>query len=133
MKSELDMIEMGMRIRVARESIGMNRDQFAEKVPMSSSFLADVEGGTKGVSLEKFYRIVKVLDVSADYLLCRNFGPGEEELERSIILEKINESVRSCNTNDLKIIADIVRKAEFISKPKDEKEPKTNPKINQKK
>ena len=63
MKSELDMIEMGMRIRVARESIGMNRDQFAEKIPMSSSFLADVEGGTKGVSLEKFYRIVKVLDV----------------------------------------------------------------------
>lgn len=120
MKSELDMFEMGMRIRTARESVGMSREQFAAKVPMSASFLADVEGGTKGLSLEKFYRIAKVLDVSADYLLCRSFNQDNAQLERSIILEKINESIIDCDTENLRIIADIVRQTAYIAKGKKE-------------
>ncbi|MDO4392909.1 MAG: helix-turn-helix transcriptional regulator [Bacillota bacterium] len=109
-----------MRIRTARESVGMSREQFAAKVPMSASFLADVEGGTKGLSLEKFYRIAKVLDVSADYLLCRSFNQDNAQLERSIILEKINESIIDCDTENLRIIADIVRQTAYIAKGKKE-------------
>lgn len=60
---------MGKRIRLLRSEKHMTREMLAEKIDVSSRFLADVELGKAGVSLHTLTRICKVLSTSSDYLL----------------------------------------------------------------
>lgn len=69
MLEHLDLIQMGERIRRQRELTGMTREQLAERLDVSVKFLADLERGSKGTSLQNFYLLVQILDISADYLL----------------------------------------------------------------
>ena len=41
---------IGGRIRMYRESIGMNREAFSEMIGLSPQFLAEAENGKKGLS-----------------------------------------------------------------------------------
>ena len=54
-------IEIGGRIRSAREALGMTRDEFAEAVGISSQFASDLERGRMGASVETICRICQVL------------------------------------------------------------------------
>ena len=108
MVEKLDQFELGRRIRTARESVNMTRDDLAEQVDISRNFLADIEGGTKGVSLQNFYKIAKALDVSADYLLETNHIDGGEK-ERVILVERIRGDIDRCDFKTLELIARIVR------------------------
>ncbi|MCB6574833.1 helix-turn-helix domain-containing protein, partial [Phascolarctobacterium faecium] len=65
----LDLLQMGERIRRQRELHGMTRELLAEKLDVSTKFIADVERGSKGMSLQNFYLLIQILDISADYLL----------------------------------------------------------------
>lgn len=109
MNDELNKVEVGRRIRAAREELNLSREQFAERVPMSPSYLQDVEGGTKCLSLEKFFRVMHVLNVSADYLLSTEGRLGSEEAERVILLERIREDTAKVDVAVLRDIASIVR------------------------
>lgn len=60
---------IGGRIRAYRESLGMNRESFSEKVGLSPQFLAEAEKGKKGLSAESIYKICTSNNISADYLL----------------------------------------------------------------
>lgn len=66
---QLDRVQMGGRIRQCREQLELTREAFAEKLGVSSKFIADIECGAKGISLKKLCILVQVLGVSADYLL----------------------------------------------------------------
>lgn len=66
---QLDLMQMGERIRQCRELKSMTREQLAERLDVSVKFLADIERGSKGVSLQNFYMLVQILNTSADYLL----------------------------------------------------------------
>ncbi|MCB6477567.1 helix-turn-helix domain-containing protein [Emergencia timonensis] len=66
---QLDLLQMGERIRRQRELHGMTRELLAEKLDVSTKFIADVERGSKGMSLQNFYLLIQILDISADYLL----------------------------------------------------------------
>lgn len=66
---QLDLMQMGERIRRQRELKHMTREYLAERLGVSVKFLADVERGSKGVSLQNFYLLIQILDISADYLL----------------------------------------------------------------
>lgn len=62
-------IEIGGRIRSAREDLGMTRDEFAEAVGISSQFASDLERGRMGASVETICRICQVLGITTDQLL----------------------------------------------------------------
>ncbi|MBS6534030.1 MAG: helix-turn-helix transcriptional regulator [Oscillospiraceae bacterium] len=62
-------IEIGGRIRSAREALGMTRDEFAEAVGISSQFASDLERGRMGASVETICRICQVLGITTDQLL----------------------------------------------------------------
>lgn len=109
MSENLDRIMVGKRIRAARESLNMSREQFAEKVPMSVSFLQDVEGGTKCLSLDKFYRVAKVLGVSADYILCLQSEADSEDEEKEIIFEHMREELLACDMRFIRSMAEVTR------------------------
>lgn len=64
-----DQICVGKRVRDLRELNDLTREQFAERVQLSSRFLADVENGEKGLSSHSLYNICSAFHVSSDYLL----------------------------------------------------------------
>ena len=76
---------MYMRIRKAREDLGYTREQIAEKLEVSVSYMAEVERGRTGISVKMLVKICEVLGLSADYVLF-----GKERGEDRALLEKIH-------------------------------------------
>lgn len=68
MSKELN-IDVGVRIRKFREGQRITREDFAEKVGLSTQFVADTECGRKGLSVDSISRICRAYNLSADYLI----------------------------------------------------------------
>ena len=62
-------VAFGNKVRIAREQAGLTREQFAELIDKSPTFLADVERGYAGVSVQTLRKICEVLNLSSDRLL----------------------------------------------------------------
>ncbi|HBW05158.1 MAG TPA: hypothetical protein DEF02_01005 [Clostridiales bacterium] len=62
-------IILGERIRARRNMLNMTRESLAEKINVSPRFLADVESGKVGVSIETLKNLSVALSASCDYLL----------------------------------------------------------------
>ena len=73
---------IGKRIRDQREKRGLSRENLAERIDVSSRFLADIELGTKGMSLQTLMQLSKVLHVSTDFIL---FGDPDTPSSENII------------------------------------------------
>ena len=69
---------MHTRIRKAREDMGYTREQFAEKLDVSVSYLAELERGRTGISVKMLIKGCNVLGLSSDYVL---FGSQRTEDE----------------------------------------------------
>ena len=69
---------MHTRIRKAREDMGYTREQFAEKLEVSVSYLAELERGRTGISVKMLTKVCKVLGLSADYILFGNERPDDK-------------------------------------------------------
>lgn len=76
---------MHTRIRAARERLGYTREQFAEKLDVSVSYLAELERGRTGISVKMLIKVCDVLGLSADYVLF-----GEDRDEDAMLLDKIH-------------------------------------------
>ena len=61
---------MHLRIRRAREDAGYTREQFAELVGVSVSYMAELERGRTGVSVKTLVVICNLLGLSSDYIRC---------------------------------------------------------------
>lgn len=68
MKKELN-INIGKRIRAAREHTGLTREELAERIDVTPRFVADVERGSVGISVPTLIAICEVLHISSDSLL----------------------------------------------------------------
>ena len=75
---------MHVRIRKARENFGYTREQFAEKLNVSVSYLAELERGRTGISVKMLKKVCTVLGLSADYVLF-----GEERTSDSDLFDRI--------------------------------------------
>lgn len=76
---------MYTRIRKAREDLGYTREQIAEKLEVSVSYMAEVERGKTGISVKMLIKMCDVLGLSADYILF-----GEERDKDTLLLDKIH-------------------------------------------
>ena len=76
---------MHTRIRKAREDMGYTREQFAEKLDVSVSYMAEVERGRTGISVKMLIKICDLLGLSADYIL---FGADRDH--DALLLDKIH-------------------------------------------
>ena len=72
------------RIRKGRENLGYTREQFAEMLDVSVSYMAEVERDRTGISVKMLIKICKVLGLSADYILF-----GSEDNMNTSLLDKI--------------------------------------------
>lgn len=62
-------LEIGRRIKNARETAGLTQDRFAELIDMGPKNLSSVERGQVGISIATLQRICRVLSISADQIL----------------------------------------------------------------
>lgn len=98
----LDKVEMGSRIRARRNFLGWSREELADKLGVSTKYLADLECGARGITIQRFYVLTQVLDLSADYILTGYVVGEVDEIERARIIESIEEALRNCSIKQLR-------------------------------
>ena len=88
MKKEIN-VTLGERMRTLRKKRGYTRESFAEKLSVSTRFLATVESGEAGVSISTLKNIALLLDTSSDYLI-GIINDMNEDFYRQSAIKKIN-------------------------------------------
>ena len=104
-KEYKDWRNFGIRVKNARNSIGMTTEQLAEKSNRSENYIFRVEAG-QSCSIHTLYQLSQALNKSSDYLL---FG---EDMKTEIInysdREIIDNILNQCDEKQLKIIKDVL-------------------------
>ena len=72
----------GIKIKDARNKLGLTQFELAEKLNISQNFLGDIERGNKLPSLKKLIELSNLLKISLDYLFAGSldnvlFEPGD--------------------------------------------------------
>lgn len=73
----MDKIELGKKIREARNKAGYTQETLAEKADMGVMYLGEIERGVKMPSMKSFIKIIEALDISADYILRDELRSGK--------------------------------------------------------
>ena len=84
-KYKYDFVLAGKRIATARKLKGMTQEQVANRLKIGVNHLSGIERGSRGIAIGTLIELVKILDVSADYIL---FG---ENLKNSPLNVKTKE------------------------------------------
>ena len=107
---ELNHREIGKRIRNQREAMHLTRDELASELNVTAKFIADIEYGDKGMSMQTLYKLMQHLNLSADFILERDsLLVAEEDAEIRQLKENILVSLSVCNAQQLKCMEQIVR------------------------
>ena len=88
-------VEVGKRIREARERNGLSREALAEDAGISPQFLAELEIGAKGASAKTILHLSKSLSVTPNHLLLE---PTSEMVDVVLVteaLESLGDEERS--------------------------------------
>lgn len=78
----------GNRVQQARVKKHLTGDQLAEQLNISSSFLRQIENGTRLPRLELLVKIANTLNCNTDYLLCDSLIEGQP-IKLNDITEKL--------------------------------------------
>lgn len=62
-------IQIGLRVKKAREAAGLTQERLAELVDVTAQYLSSVERGTVGLSVPILTRLCSVLRVPSDFIL----------------------------------------------------------------
>lgn len=68
-ENKIDRKMLGRRIAAVREYRGFSQKEVAAKVGVSQPTYSDYENGRVLMGLEKFVKLIQVLEVDADWLL----------------------------------------------------------------
>ena len=98
-KKEIN-IQIGERIKVAREQAGRTQEQLAEVIDVSPQYISDLERGVVGISIPTLKRLCTALAISSDYLL---FDRQTEQYAFAI-----GEKCRSLSANQFRIVLEMI-------------------------
>lgn len=79
---------LGERIKLGRKANRLTREKLAEIIDVSPRFLAEVEAGKVGVSLQTLKNISIALSISSDYLL--GLTNNENKNDADQIIQKLS-------------------------------------------
>lgn len=87
----MDWVAVGNRIRKQRETLGLTREQLAERIDVTPKFCADIELGVKGMSVPTLCKLSKTLFLKTDYIL---FGDNHATISNDIeyLLQQCSQS-----------------------------------------
>lgn len=99
-----DWTNFGIRLKNARNSIGMTVEKLAEKSHRTENFILRIESGKKSCSIHTLYQFCKAMNISADNLLLGENVELKEYEDREII-EKLLDN---CDEKQLKVIKEVL-------------------------
>ena len=100
-KKEIN-IEIGARVRQAREQARMTQERLAERLECSPQFISDMERGVVGISLSTLKKLCLTLGVSSDSIL---FGTASETT-----LDALADRCRVLSKEQFAILVEIIEK-----------------------
>lgn len=100
---KLDLSYMGPMFKQIRLAKKMTQDDLAERVGITSRFLQAIEGNERGVSLDTFIQLIRVLGISADTVVYPDKETDNGETEQLI------RYIRLLNSRDRKVLLASVR------------------------
>lgn len=109
-KKELN-IQIGERVKAAREQAGRTQEQLAEAVDVSPQYISDLERGVVGLSIPTLKRLCTALSISSDQIL---FDRKTEAYAAAI-----GEKCRSLSDNQFRLVLDIIDR--FLSAVEEER------------
>lgn len=98
-KKEIN-IQIGERIRIARESAGLTQEALSERIDVSAQYVSDLERGVVGVSIQTLKNICFALGTSSDYLL---FGNTDDDRYKALV-----KKCHSISDSHFKILCEII-------------------------
>lgn len=98
-KKEIN-IQIGERIKEARESSGRTQEQLAEAIEVSPQYISDLERGVVGISIPTLKRLCTSLAVSSDQIL---FDRKTEQYAAAI-----GEKCRSLSDSQFRMVLEII-------------------------
>jgi len=108
MSVQLDLVELGKRVRQERVARGISLDQLSERAGVSRSMISEVERGTKAATVLVLDRIATGLDTSLARLL------AEETKARVILLRHGSQAVaRDASGWERRILSPVLPGVEF--------------------
>lgn len=108
-KKEIN-VEVGRRIRQAREAAGLTQERFAELVGISPQNVSCVERGLAGVSLTVLRRMCEILRVSSDSLLLGTGGGNE--------VDAIAERLRRLPPEQFRAVREVINRILELTTPR---------------
>lgn len=92
----MDQVELGSRLRAAREEKNLTLRSLASKIDVSSSLLSQIENGKTKPSVDTLYVLVRQLEISIDAVLglAAVSGPETEEFrpQATFVLQSAEEA-----------------------------------------
>ena len=68
-KQNYDMVSVGLRLRRARENVGITQNALSIKIDVNPQHISDIERGNAGISIDSLIAICEALNISSDYIL----------------------------------------------------------------
>ena len=106
--ARFDFKAFGQAIKAARKAKGISRNQLADKMNIAPRYIASIENSGQHPSLQIFYELVTLLDVSVDQF----FFP-DKETDKSTQRRQLETLLDSM---DNKVKADVVTVSGFVKK-----------------
>ena len=100
-KKEIN-IEIGSRVKQAREQANMTQERLAERIECSPQFVSDMERGVVGISLSTLRNLCLALGVSSDSIL---FGT-----ETETAVDALADRCRVLTKEQFAILVEIIEK-----------------------
>ena len=92
---DIQLSEIGKRIKQARQAKGLSQMELAEAVDISVSFLSNIEVGRQSMNIKTLIAISDALDVSTDWIL-RN----DTQAATSVTAEEIARELDGCTLRE---------------------------------
>lgn len=103
-KKALDYKNIGVRIRLERDKLGLSREKFAEILGLSAFYIGQLERGDRRMSVDTLANIATALNVSIDYLI----HGSTYYMENILISEAFDDTYRETIDNELKELLNIL-------------------------
>ena len=78
-------MNIGEKIRAAREDLDLSQEEIAKQIPMSQSGYSKIERGVQEPNLTQLRRICQILNISADFLLSLEYFDTLSEKDLALL------------------------------------------------
>lgn len=99
----MEKVALGNKLKTARISKGYTQQALAERIDIADMYLSEIERGVKTPSLNIFIKMIKELDVSADYILRDEIPSGKD-----FVYDEITRKLEGLTPKQRKAVSDLI-------------------------